>query len=120
MLGLVADLPGALAAARAVIVPIWEGGGTRLKVLEALAAARAVVATPLGRLRSRLRATAGTGCSASTPRSSRARSPSLLADPQRAAAMGAEGRVLAERYRWPEALAGASALYSRSRRTSAS
>ena len=36
----------------------------------------------------------------------------LLADPQRAAAMGAEGRVLAERYRWPEALAGASALYS--------
>ena len=38
VLGLVADLPGALAAARAVIVPIWEGGGTRLKVLEALAA----------------------------------------------------------------------------------
>ena len=36
----------------------------------------------------------------------------LLADPQRAAAMGAEGRVLAESYRWPEALAGASALYS--------
>ena len=38
VLGLVADLPGALAAARAVVVPIWEGGGTRLKVLEALAA----------------------------------------------------------------------------------
>jgi hypothetical protein len=26
--------------------------------------------------------------------------------------MGAEGRLLAERYRWPEALAGASALYA--------
>ena len=48
VLGLVADLPGALAAARAVVVPIWEGGGTRLKVLEALAAGRAVVATSLG------------------------------------------------------------------------
>jgi hypothetical protein len=36
----------------------------------------------------------------------------LLADPGRAAAMGAEGRQLAERYRWPEALAGASALYA--------
>ena len=48
VLGLVADLPGALAAARAVIVPIWEGGGTRLKVLEALAAGRPVVGTSLG------------------------------------------------------------------------
>ena len=48
VLGLVADLPGALAAARAVVVPIWEGGGTRLKVLEALAAGRAVVATSWG------------------------------------------------------------------------
>jgi hypothetical protein len=36
----------------------------------------------------------------------------LLADPQRAATLGAEGRVLAESYRWPEALAGASALYA--------
>ena len=26
--------------------------------------------------------------------------------------MGAEGRALAERYRWPDALAGASALYA--------
>ena len=32
----------------AVVVPIWEGGGTRLKVLEALASGRAVVSTPLG------------------------------------------------------------------------
>ena len=47
-LGLVEDLPAVLAAARAVVVPIWEGGGTRLKVLEALAAGRAVVSTPLG------------------------------------------------------------------------
>jgi polysaccharide biosynthesis protein PslH len=47
-LGLVEDLPGVLAGVRAVVVPIWEGGGTRLKVLEALAAARPVVSTPLG------------------------------------------------------------------------
>ena len=110
--GLVADLPGVLAAARAVVVPIWEGGGTRLKVLEALAAGRAVVGDVARRLGRRVPATAGTGCSASAPRSSRRRSSALLADPQRAAAMGAEGRALAERYRWPEALAGASALYA--------
>ena len=48
VLGLVADLPATLAAARVVVVPIWEGGGTRLKVLEALAAGRAVVSTALG------------------------------------------------------------------------
>ena len=47
-LGVVDDLPALLATARAVVVPIWEGGGTRLKVLEALAAGRAVVSTPLG------------------------------------------------------------------------
>ena len=40
--------PRSSATARAVVVPIWEGGGTRLKVLEALAAGRAVVSTPLG------------------------------------------------------------------------
>ena len=111
VLGLVADLPGALAAARAVIVPIWEGGGTRLKVLEALAAGRAVVGTSLG--------VSGVGFEdgrhgliGEHPSELAGALAVLLADPARAAAMGAEGRMLAQRYRWPEALAGASALYA--------
>jgi glycosyltransferase involved in cell wall biosynthesis len=111
VLGLVADLPGVLAAARAVIVPIWEGGGTRLKVLEALAASRVVVATPLGA--SGVGFVDGRhGLLGQDPSELASALAVLLADPQRAAAMGAEGRLLAERYRWPEALAGASALYN--------
>jgi glycosyltransferase involved in cell wall biosynthesis len=111
VLGLVADLPGVLAGARAVVVPIWEGGGTRLKVLEALAAGRAVVATSLGASGVGFR-DGKHGLLGEHPSELAAALVTLLADPQRAAAMGAEGRVLAESYRWPEALAGASALYS--------
>jgi glycosyltransferase involved in cell wall biosynthesis len=111
VLGLVADLPGVLAAARAVVVPIWEGGGTRLKVLEALAAGRPVVATTLG--------ASGVGFEdgkhgllGANPEELAGALAVLLADPARAARMGAAGRELAERYRWPEALAGVSALYA--------
>ena len=67
VLGLVADLPGVLAAARAVVVPIWEGGGTRLKVLEALAAGRAGGRDRRSALAGSASRTAGTGCSASAP-----------------------------------------------------
>lgn len=37
-----------LARARAVVVPLLSGSGTRLKIVEAWAAARAVISTPLG------------------------------------------------------------------------
>ena len=108
-LGLVEDLPAVLAAARAVVVPIWEGGGTRLKVLEALAAGRAVVSTPLG--------AEGIGFEdgrhgllASTAEGLGAALATVLADP---ASFGAEGRKLAERFRWPDALAAASGFYAK-------
>jgi glycosyltransferase involved in cell wall biosynthesis len=107
-LGVVEDLPALLATARAVVVPIWEGGGTRLKVLEALAAGRAVVSTPLG--------AEGIGFEdgrhgvlASTAEELGAALASVLADPE---SIGAQGRMLAERYRWPDALAAASAFYA--------
>jgi glycosyltransferase involved in cell wall biosynthesis len=48
VLGFVEDLRLELGRARLVLAPLWVGGGTRLKVLEALAAARPVVGTPLG------------------------------------------------------------------------
>ncbi|MFT4035997.1 MAG: glycosyltransferase [Patulibacter sp.] len=46
--GLVDDIVAELAAAALVVVPVWTGGGTRIKVLEAMAAARPVVGTPVG------------------------------------------------------------------------
>lgn len=44
----VPDVAPLLARARAVVVPLRAGGGTRIKILEALAHARPVVATSLG------------------------------------------------------------------------
>ena len=47
-LGFVPDLKAELARCRLVVAPLSSGGGTRLKVLEALAAARPVVGTQFG------------------------------------------------------------------------
>jgi len=46
--GIVPDIRPYLSAASVVIVPLWEGGGTRLKILEAFAAGRPVVSTTKG------------------------------------------------------------------------
>ena len=108
VLGLVGDLPAALAGARAVIVPIWEGGGTRLKVLEALAAGRTVVSTPLGA--SGIGFEDGRhGLLAETPEALAHALAGALGQPS---THGRDGRILAERYRWKAALSGASAFYS--------
>jgi len=46
--GFVEDLEGLYARSRVVCVPIRAGGGTRIKILEAAAFGKPVVATPLG------------------------------------------------------------------------
>lgn len=46
--GFVDDLDGLYAATRVVCVPILAGGGTRIKILEAAAYGKAIVATPVG------------------------------------------------------------------------
>jgi glycosyltransferase involved in cell wall biosynthesis len=46
--GWVDDLVSLLAEAEVAIAPLLSGGGTNLKVIEALAAGRAVVTTPFG------------------------------------------------------------------------
>jgi polysaccharide biosynthesis protein PslH len=46
--GFVPDLRPHLAAAAAVVVPLRLGGGTRLKIVEAMAMAKAIVSTTLG------------------------------------------------------------------------
>jgi polysaccharide biosynthesis protein PslH len=46
--GVVADVRPYFARATAVVVPLLSGGGTRMKILEAFAAGRAVVSTSIG------------------------------------------------------------------------
>jgi glycosyltransferase involved in cell wall biosynthesis len=108
-LGLVDDLRGELGRA-VVVVPIWQGGGTRLKVLEALAAGRPLAGTPLG--------VSGLGLRdgehalvAERPDALADAVLALLSDHVRAAALGAAGRRLAEHYRWERMTAPAAALY---------
>jgi glycosyltransferase involved in cell wall biosynthesis len=48
VVGLVKDLRPYLAAAAAVVVPLRLGGGTRLKIVEAMAMGRPIVSTTLG------------------------------------------------------------------------
>jgi glycosyltransferase involved in cell wall biosynthesis len=48
MTGFVSDLRPHLAAAAAVVVPLRLGGGTRLKIVEAMAMGKAIVSTSLG------------------------------------------------------------------------
>ena len=59
---------------------------------------------PARRLAASASSTGGTACSARRRRELAAALAVVLADPRRAAAMGVEGRMLAERFRWPEAL----------------
>ena len=98
--GQVDDLRPWLAAASVVVVPLRFGGGTRLKVLEALAMARPVVSTSVGvegldvehgrhLLIAEDRAEFGSAVEL------------LLSEPELAARLGAAGRRLVEqRYDW--------------------
>jgi glycosyltransferase involved in cell wall biosynthesis len=109
-LGFVSDLPDLLGRSRLVLVPLWHGGGTRLKVLEALASARPVVGTPLGV--EQIGVVNGRhAVIAQTPAALADEVATLLADPARSIALSREGRALAETFRWERALAAAEELY---------
>jgi glycosyltransferase involved in cell wall biosynthesis len=111
VLGLMPDLPALLARSAAVLVPLWEGGGTRLKALEAMAAARPVVGTPVGV--ERIGFVAGEhGLVAADPAGLADALAALLADPSRAAALGANARAHAERFRWERVTAELEMLYA--------
>jgi glycosyltransferase involved in cell wall biosynthesis len=98
--GFVEDLRPSLAAAAAVIVPLRLGGGTRLKILEAMAMARPVVSTTLG--------AEGIGAAsgrelllADDPARFAAELRRLLDDPALGARLGSAARALVEaRYAW--------------------
>jgi glycosyltransferase involved in cell wall biosynthesis len=83
------------------IVPLRMGGGTRLKIVEALAMGQAVVSTSVGC--EGIAVEPGRNLVvADDPGAFAAAVVDLLRDPARAAAIGAAGRALAEQqYSWP-------------------
>ncbi|MGD0200388.1 MAG: glycosyltransferase family 4 protein [Bryobacteraceae bacterium] len=103
LIGPVDDAIGALGAARVVVVPLLAGGGTRLKILEAWAAGRAVVSTTVGA--EGLPARDGEHLLiADTAETFAAAVSRLLDSPAERARLGAAGRALCEeRLTWPRA-----------------
>jgi glycosyltransferase involved in cell wall biosynthesis len=100
VVGQVADMNEELARAHAVIIPLRVGGGTRLKVVETMAAGRPMVSTSIGAegidvvdgVHAMLRDDASAFATATA---------ALLSDAERARRMGAAARVLAEgSYSW--------------------
>ena len=109
--GSVADVAPFLARASVVALPLRHGGGMRVKTLEALAAGKAVVATPL--------ALEGVGVVdgqqalvAETDEELAAAIAALLADPERRRALGRAARAWAEENAgWDARIAEHEALY---------
>jgi glycosyltransferase involved in cell wall biosynthesis len=101
--GLVEDLRPHLAAAAALVVPLRVGGGTRLKIVEGMAMAKAVVSTRLGA--AGIEATHGKDIFlADDPAGFADAVVRLLGDPALAAEVGRAGRRLAvEKYAWSTA-----------------
>jgi glycosyltransferase involved in cell wall biosynthesis len=112
VLGFVDDLVAEIAASRLIVVPVWAGGGTRLKVLESLAAARPLAGTPLG-VQGIGFEPGRHGAVAVSPRALGRAAADLLADDELSRRFAAEGRRLAEGYRWTRTMAPAEELYRR-------
>ena len=100
VVGFVPDLRPYLAAAAAVVVPLRLGGGTRLKIVEAMAMGKAIVSTVLGA--EGIEAEPGRDILiADTPEAFAGSVNRLLAEPERAARIGKSARRLAvDRYAW--------------------
>lgn len=111
--GFVPDLRPHLAAAAAVVVPLRLGGGTRLKIVEAMSMAKAIVSTSLGAEgieatpeRDLLIEDQPTAFAAAVNR--------LLAEPERAVRIGNSARALAlEKYSWSGAARNLESFYHR-------
>lgn len=103
--GTVPDVRPYLAAARVALAPLRAGGGTRLKILEALGSARPVVATTVGA--EGLEDLVGEGLTvADDPEEMAAAICGFLQDPDRAVQFGRRGReAVMARYRWDRTLA---------------
>ena len=100
--GTVPDVRPFLAEAAVYVVPLRIGGGTRLKIFEALAAGKAVVSTTVGA--EGLPLVPGVHfLRADEPAEFASQVLSLLRDPRRRRELGEAGRRLVEqRFAWPE------------------
>jgi polysaccharide biosynthesis protein PslH len=109
--GTVRDVRPWMERAAVFVVPLRVGGGTRLKILEALACGRAVVSTSLGC--EGLDVTNGDDILvADTPSDFAKAVVQCLRDPELRQRLGARGRVLVERrYRWDAIGHGLSKFY---------
>ena len=117
--GAVPDIRPYLAHALLYVVPLLAGGGTRLKILEALAMARPVVSTRLGA--EGFPVVDGQHLAlADTAEDFAGRCLDLLGQPAEAAAMGLAGRAFVEtRYSWERVVPRLEHLYLKTRRWSA-
>jgi sugar transferase (PEP-CTERM/EpsH1 system associated) len=100
LIGRVADIRDSLGEASVVVAPLRVGGGTRLKILEALSMGRSVVSTSIGA--EGLDVENGVNITlADDPETTANAVVSQLADPVAAARLGDCGRSLVrERYDW--------------------
>jgi glycosyltransferase involved in cell wall biosynthesis len=111
--GFVSDLRPHLAAAAAVVVPLRLGGGTRLKIVEAMAMGKAIVSTSLGT--EGIDAVPGRDLLVEDQPAAFADAVHrLLAEPGLAARIGQSARQLAvDRYSWSEAARALQGFYRR-------
>jgi glycosyltransferase involved in cell wall biosynthesis len=111
--GFVSDLRPHLAAAAVVVVPLRLGGGTRLKIVEAMAMGKAIVSTTLGA--EGIKAVPGRDILVEDDPAAFADAVHrLLAEPGLAASIGQSARQLAvERYGWSEAARALEGFYRR-------
>lgn len=111
--GFVPDLRPHLAAAAAVVAPLRLGGGTRLKIVEAMAMGKAIVSTSIGA--EGIEAAPGRDILIEDQPAGFASAVSrLLAEPELAARIGWSARELAvERYSWSSAAESLECYYRR-------
>src|SRR5215510_5205466 len=111
--GFVSDLRPHLAAAAAVVVPLRQGGGTRLKIVEAMAMGKAIVSTTLGA--EGIEAIPGRDIFIEDSPSAFADAVNrLLAEPELAKRIGQSARQIAvERYAWSAAAQALEDFYRR-------
>ncbi|HET6982670.1 MAG TPA: glycosyltransferase family 4 protein [Myxococcaceae bacterium] len=113
VIGFVEDLRPHLASAAAVAVPLRLGGGTRLKIVEAMAMARPVVSTTLGAEGIEARP-GGELLIADEPEAFAGAVVQLLQDAATGARLGGAARRLAEeRYSWEGAATAMEGLFGR-------
>ena len=113
--GFVPDLRPHLAAAAAIVVPLRLGGGTRLKIVEAMAMGKAIVSTTLGA--EGIEAVSGRDIIVEDEPAAFAGAVNrLLEDPSLAARIGESARLAAvERYSWSGAAKALEGFYRRIR-----